>query len=149
MVFWTLIIGLGIAYVIQFLLTMLQIKNFNKNFAVLRKMGRVAIGKKKGGLKAGSIAMFAIDDDGIILRGLYLSGVTVLARFREIKDFNGIDIASIKEEHVTKYPKQVQKAILDASYNYMTITSGREIEDNPQTPMQKVTGSIKNMIVQE
>lgn len=130
MVFWTIIISLGLAYVIQFLLTMLQMKNFNLNFRDLRRMGRVAIGKKKGGFVAGSIAMFAIDDNGIILKGLYLSGVTVLARFKELNEFNGIDIAALKEEHVKQYPKQVKKAILDASSNYITITNGGDVEES-------------------
>lgn len=149
MIFWALIISLGLAFVIQFFLTMLQIKHFNQNFKVLRKMGRVAIGKKKGGFAAGSISMFSIDDDGIIIKGLCLSGVTVLARFKEINDFNGMDIESLKEEHVKKYPKQVQKSILNASLNYITITKGGTIADNPKTPIQKVTGSIKNVVVQE
>lgn len=149
MVFWTLIISLGLAFVIQFLLTMLQIKNFNQNFKVLRKMGRVAIGKKKGGFAAGSISMFAINDDGIIIKGLYLSGVTVLARFKEINDFNGMNIGNLKEEDVKKYPKQVQKSILDASLNYITITNGGKIEDNYKTPIQKVTSSMKNVVVQK
>ena len=58
MIFWTVLISLGIAYVLQFLLTMIQMKDFNLNFRDLRKMGRVAIGKKKGGFVAGSIVMF-------------------------------------------------------------------------------------------
>lgn len=148
MVFWTLIISLGIAYVVQFLLAMLQMKNFNLNFRDLRRIGRVAIGKKKGGFVAGSIAMFAINDDGIILKGLYLSGVTVLARFKEINKFNGMDIATLKEDDVKSYSKQVQKAILDASSNYITITSGGTIED-PKSPLQKLTGSKPKVVTQE
>ena len=111
MIFWTVLVSLGIAYVLQFLLTMIQMKDFNLNFRDLRKMGRVAIGKKKGGFVAGSIVMFAIDDKGIILKGMCLSGVTVLARFKEINDFNGVDITTITEEQVKSYSKQVQKAI--------------------------------------
>ena len=112
MIFWTVLVSLGIAYVLQFLLTMIQMKDFNLNFRDLRKMGRVAIGKKKGGFVAGSIVMFAIDDKGIILKGMYLSGVTVLARFKEINDFNGVDISTITEEQVKSYSKQVQKSLI-------------------------------------
>lgn len=148
MIFWTVLISLGIAYVLQFLLTMIQMKDFNLNFRDLRKMGRVAIGKKKGGFVAGSIVMFAIDDEGIILKGMYLSGVTVLARFKEINDFNGVDISTITEEQVKSYSKQVQKAILDASSNYITITNCGEIEEE-KSPLQKLSGSIQKVVTQK
>lgn len=148
MIFWTVLVSLGIAYVLQFLLTMIQMKDFNLNFRDLRKMGRVAIGKKKGGFVAGSIVMFAIDDKGIILKGMYLSGVTVLARFKEINDFNGVDISTITEEQVKSYSKQVQKAILDASSNYITITNCGEIEEE-KSPLQKLSGSIQKVVTQK
>lgn len=148
MIFWTVLISLGIAYVLQFLLTMIQMKDFNLNFRDLRKMGRVAIGKKKGGFVAGSIVMFAIDDKGIILKGMCLSGVTVLARFKEINDFNGVDITTITEEQVKSYSKQVQKAILDASSNYITITNCGEIEEE-KSPLQKLSGSIQKVVIQK
>lgn len=148
MIFWTVLISLGIAYVLQFLLTMIQMKDFNLNFRDLRKMGRVAIGKKKGGFVAGSIVMFAIDDKGIILKGMCLSGVTVLARFKEINDFNGVDITTITEEQVKSYSKQVQKAILDASSNYITITNCGEIEEE-KSPLQKLSGSIQKVVTQK
>lgn len=148
MIFWTVLISLGIAYVLQFLLTMIQMKDFNLNFRDLRKMGRVAIGKKKGGFVAGSIVMFAIDDKGIILKGMCLSGVTVLARFKEINDFNGVDISTITEEQVKSYSKQVQKSILDASSNYITITNCGEIEEE-KSPLQKLSGSIQKVVTQK
>ena len=148
MIFWTVLVSLGIAYVLQFLLTMIQMKDFNLNFRDLRKMGRVAIGKKKGGFVAGSIVMFAIDDEGIILKGMYLSGVTVLARFKEINDFNGVDITTITEDQVKPYSKQVQKAILDASSNYITITNCGEIEEE-KSPLQKLSGSIQKVVTQK
>ena len=148
MIFWTVLISLGIAYVLQFLLTMIQMKDFNLNFRDLRKMGRVAIGKKKGGFVAGSIVMFAIDDKGIILKGMCLSGVTVLARFKEINDCNGVDISTITEEQVKSYSKQVQKSILDASSNYITITNCGEIEEE-KSPLQKLSGSIQKVVTQK
>ena len=148
MIFWTVIISLGIAYVVQFLLTMMQMKNFNLNFRDLRRMGRVAIGKKKGGFVAGSIAMFAIDDNGIILKGMCLSGVTVLARFKEFNDFNGVDIAAITEDQVKPYSKQVQKSILDASSNYIVITGGGTVEEQ-KSPLQKLTDSMQKVATQK
>lgn len=148
MIFWTVIITFGLAYILQFLLTMVQMKNFNLNFRDLRKMGRVAIGKKKGGFVAGAIAMFAIDDKGIILKGMCLSGVTVLAKFKEFNSLNGVNIATITEDQVKSYSKQIQKSILDASYNYITITGGGTIEE-AKSPIQNLTSSIQKVVTQK
>ena len=65
--FWFLLICFGVAFLAQYALGMIQMKSFTKNFGQLRKKGKVAIGKKKGAFKAGSIVMFAVDDNGIIL----------------------------------------------------------------------------------
>ena len=47
------------AFCLQFLFQMVQMKSFNKFYTKLRKKGRVAIGKAKGGFHAGAIVMFA------------------------------------------------------------------------------------------
>lgn len=148
MIFWAIIIAFGLAYVVQFLLTLMQMKNFNLNFRDLRKMGRVAIGKKKGGFVAGSITMFAVDDRGIILQGMCLSGVTVLARFKGFNDLNGIDIATLTEDQVKSYSKQIQKSILDASSNYIAIIGGGTIEES-KSPIQNLTSSIQKVVTQK
>lgn len=143
--FWFLIIVLGLAFVLQFIFTMLQMKSFSINYGALRKLGRVAIGKAKGGFKSGVIVMFAIDDKGDILKGSYISGVTVLARFKDLKGFENINIEDLRDEHVIKFPKQVQKAILNASSNYTTIINGGEVEQ-PKSPIDSLGGSVKKIV---
>lgn len=141
MEFWAILISFAVAYLIQLVFTMIQMKNFNINFKKLRSLGRVAIGKKKGGFLAGSISMFAIDDNGIILKGFYMSGVTVLARFKEVNELNGLNIASICTEDVKNYPTPVRKAMIDASNNYNKVTNGEEIEE-AKAPLQKLKYSL-------
>ena len=67
---------------------MVQMKSFNKFYTKLRKKGRVAIGKAKGGFHAGAIVMFAIDQDGVIIDGCFMRGFTMLARFKNWDFFN-------------------------------------------------------------
>lgn len=55
------------AFVIQMGLGFLQIKYFTKGYTELRRMGKVAIGKKPGRIKAGTIVLFAINNNGRIL----------------------------------------------------------------------------------
>ena len=56
---------IGLAFVIQFVLSSFQMKNFNNEFVRLRRKGKVAIGRKSGGFHAGAIVMFRIDEKGL------------------------------------------------------------------------------------
>jgi DNA-binding transcriptional regulator of glucitol operon len=51
---WYVLILVGFSWLLQSILGFLQIKHFNKKYTELRKLGRVAIGKKTGLIKAGS-----------------------------------------------------------------------------------------------
>ena len=146
--FWFLLICFGVAFLAQYALGIVQMKSFTVNFGRLRKMGKVAIGKKKGAFRAGAIVMFAVDNDGIILDGSYMSGVTVLARFKKLKGFEGLNVATLTKENVKGFPKQVQGAILEASSNYNVIMSGGEVQE-PESPLGRLTGSIKNLATQK
>ena len=142
MVFWNLLLLFAFAYIAQVFLVMIQIKDFNLNYKDLRKIGMVAIGKKKGGFFAGAIVMFAIDKKGNIIKGKYMTGVTVFCRFKNLNDFNGINISNINEEQVKKYSKQVRQAILDSSSNYTILINGGTIEE-PKSPFQKLVHVLK------
>ena len=77
---------IGLAFVIQFVLSSFQMKNFNNEFVRMRRKGKVAIGRKSGGFHAGAIVMFRIDDEGIIQESKKIEGTTFLAR---VKNFPG------------------------------------------------------------
>ena len=67
MSFMVIAVAMLAAFCLQFLFQMVQMKSFNKFYTKLRKKGRVAIGKAKGGFHAGAIVMFAINQDGVII----------------------------------------------------------------------------------
>ena len=138
--FWFLLICFGVAFLAQYALGMMQMKSFTINFGKL--------GKKKGAFRAGSIVMFAVDENGIILDSSYMSGVTVLAKFKKLKGFEGLNVSRLKKEDTKGFPKQVQDAILEASSNYNVIMSGGEVPE-PPSPLQKLTGSMKNLVTQK
>jgi len=125
--FWLVACLLGGGYLLQCLFGLMQMKDFSKTFRPLRKMGRVAIGRTNGGLRAGAIVMFAIDENGIILAGKRMMGVTVLAKFKDFTGFEGRNIGELTQTDVEKLPKHLRKAILDAVMNYNIIMSGGEI----------------------
>ena len=56
------------AYIFQIFLGWQQLKDFNKTYTMFRKLGRVAIGRKSGRIKSGTIVMFAVDENGRFLK---------------------------------------------------------------------------------
>ena len=131
MSFMVVAVALLSAFILQFLFQMVQMRSFNKYYTRLRKMGRVAIGKAKGGFHAGAIVMFAIDQDGVILKGCFMRGFTMFARFKDWDFFNGIDVGTIKKTDCQTIGVSLRRAVLDAYTNYNTIMSGGKVEENP------------------
>lgn len=116
-VVFLMIIGIGV-WIINFVLGLLQIKDFNKNYIELRKLGKVAIGRKKGLISSGTIVLIRIQNDGLIVESRKMQGVTVSAR---VKSFNGLEdkyIDRLTENDLKKFNKPLKKAILDAVKNY-------------------------------
>ena len=64
-----LVLVIAIAFVLQALLSGIQMKHFSDEFVKLRRQGKVAVGRKAGGFHAGAIVMFLIDDKGKIRKG--------------------------------------------------------------------------------
>lgn len=60
-IFGAFVIG---AYLLQVVLGMKQIKHFNQTYQELRRKGKVAIGRRAGKVKAGTIVLFAVNKKG-------------------------------------------------------------------------------------
>lgn len=115
----TFLITMGIiVWVLNFIFGLLQIRDFNKNYIELRKLGKVAIGRKKGKLTSGTIVLIRIQDDGLIVESRKMQGVTVAARVKAFKGLEGKFIRSITEDDLDGFNKPLKKAILDAVVNY-------------------------------
>jgi glucitol operon activator protein len=115
----TVLIILGIImWILNFLLGMLQIKNFNKNYMELRKNGKVAIGRKKGYLQAGTIVMILINNGGEVVSSRKMQGVSVFARVRKFTGLEGMELGKITKDDLAKYNRFMRAAILDAINNY-------------------------------
>lgn len=78
---------------------MKQIKHFNQNYQELRQLGKVAIGRRAGKLKAGTIILFAVDSQGKILAARKMQGVTVLAKFHPLPQYVNEDIHYMDHYH--------------------------------------------------
>ncbi|WP_203261563.1 transcriptional regulator GutM [Streptococcus uberis] len=115
-----------LAYVVQIILGMKQLKHFNKVYAELRKKGRVAVGRRSGKIKSGTIVMFAIDKEGLVLDARKMQGVTVAAHFKQMPNFIGQDIHYFDTYNplVRNENKLVQIAIEDARELFLRMEAG-------------------------
>ncbi|MDN5352315.1 MAG: glucitol operon activator protein [Clostridiales bacterium] len=71
-------------WIAQGLLTVLQIQHYRKRVAELKKKGKVLVGQKKGKLKAGSIVLIALNEDGVISDAEEMRGFTVFTKFKKL-----------------------------------------------------------------
>lgn len=143
--FWTYVIGFAILYIAQTLFAMQQSKNFAHTFTVLRRRGRVAIGKKRGLLASGAFVLFVLDEEGRIVEGQKLSGVTVLSRFRLFGAFNGHELSSLAPESDQRFNKSVRAAIVNARDNYRIIMAGGTAPE-PPGPLAGVASSARRLL---
>ncbi len=140
-----LMIVVAVAFLLQIVLSMAQMKHFSNEFVKLRRQGKVACGRKAGGFRAGAIVMFLIDDNGIIKAARKLEGVTILARVKDMDGFEGRNIRDLSEADAPKHHKNLGRAIADASLSYRKFTAGEAIPE-PPSPFKKVGNSIGGMI---
>ncbi|WP_232509539.1 transcriptional regulator GutM [Parageobacillus thermoglucosidasius] len=117
------------AFIIQLALGYFQIRNFTKTYIELRRKGKVAIGRRPGKFRAGTIVLFAVNNKGDILDAKKMQGVTVFAKFKRLKGFENKNILSINDNDLNNFNKLVRIAVKDAINNYKVIMNGGEIPE--------------------
>ena len=140
--FWFLLIVLGVAWVLQSVLSFLQVKDFTTHYGRLRRQGKVAIGTRKNALSAGAIAMFLIDDDGFISEAVGMSGLTIMARFKPLKGFEGLHISEVEEGSTKRHSKALRLAVLNARDNWFAVQLG-QIPQDPPGPLTRLIGRFR------
>lgn len=139
--FWIFIACLGAAWVAQSWLSFKQTQRFTQLFVTLRRRGRVAMGKFSGGIVAGAIVMFVLDDDDRIIEGHRLGGVSVLARFKQFDDYNGQFVGMIDPSASAQFGKPVVKALTNLRDNYRVV-SGGGVPTEPPTALSRLLNKL-------
>lgn len=114
---WMILLAAGM-WVLQLLLGLWQFGRFNKHMKELRRYGRVAVGKAKGGFRAGAVALICIDERAEIVHAEIMAGRTVFAGFRELSVLKGKFLPLISEDDCEGLGKQVTAAVLNARQDY-------------------------------
>lgn len=108
-----LLIGLGL-FILQALLTYIQIKTCDKKIKEMRRKGTVGMGAVKGKMKAGNIIILACDEEGYISDACIMQGITVFARFKPIKDIYNKHIGELKEKYNRQGENGTNKSMIQA-----------------------------------
>ena len=138
----SILIAIGIAFMLQGLLSFFQMKHLTNEFLELRRKGKVAFGRKSGGFRAGAVVMFLIDEDGIIREGKKLEGTTAFARVKPLEGFEGRYIGSLTQADGPDHHKNLCKAIEDAALTYRKYTAGELVETTTPGPLQRAESAI-------
>ncbi|WP_245891451.1 transcriptional regulator GutM [Planifilum fimeticola] len=136
---------IGGAFIIQQLLGFIQVKHFTNEFVAMRKKGKVAIGRRPGKFRAGTIVMFAIDKTGKILEAKRLQGVTIMARMKTLEGFKGKYLNRLTPSDMAHCNKLLRLAIEDAQKNYRTVISGGVIPEKP-SPFKSILLKAERMV---
>lgn len=135
---------LAAMFVIQGVLSAIQMKHFAKEFAAMRRRGRVACGRQAGGFHAGAIVLFLLDEAGVIREGKMLMGVTCFARVRPLPGFEGRALLSLTEADLPRHGKNLRRAILDARNTYQSFISGEAIPE-PPSPFRRAGQALTGL----
>lgn len=129
-----------VAYIIQTLLGLKQIKNFNTVYGRMRRKGKVAIGRRPGKIASGTLLLFAVDASGRIDEAEMMQGTSILARFKPRPQFVGLDIHELAEDHpvLLKENKLTRQAALNAQKVYLEVEKGNYQERQPVSPAMSV-----------
>lgn len=139
-----IVVVMGIAFLLQGILSSVQMKNLSDEFIKLRRRGKVAFGRQAGGFRAGAIVMFLVDDEGIIQEGKKLEGVTAFARVKPLEGFEGRYVGDLSEADGPKNHKNLGKAIQDAALTYRKYVAGETIPE-PPSPFQRLGMSLGSL----
>lgn len=138
--FWTILAAVAIIYVVNSAFSMRQMKNFSSTYSSLRRRGRVAIGKQKNALTSGAIVMFLLAEDGTVVAGSRMTGLTVWSRFKDLPDFNGQPAGRLDPAAV-RMSASMRRAVANARDNYLTAEAGG-VPVEPPAPLMKVINRL-------
>lgn len=127
-----------IIWVIQGVFGLFQVRNFNSNFVEMRKKGKVATGFNRGRFFSGTIVLIRIDDDANIEEVRCMQGVTVLAKFKELKGLENKNLLSLQEEDLKNFNKLIRKAVHKAVERYEKFMGGGEEREVVPTKKQRI-----------
>ncbi len=111
----TIIIAFVIAWIIQFGMTYLQMKRYQKRIKELRKDGTTATGMSGSMYKRRAYGVLVIDRNEKIIHAEQFSGWTVFASLKPVKELEGLFTQDILNENLElPIPNKIRSAFQNA-----------------------------------
>lgn len=96
-----------VLYIAQCFFVHLQMKHFKSTVKNFMNKGYVGIGVKKGKISAGKVIVLVSDNRGQIIEAKQMKGITLLARFKRINCWEGINYKILRQKILLKKKKNL------------------------------------------
>lgn len=96
-----IIIGLAIAWGIQYVLAFFQMKRYYRRIAELRRLGQVSTGVAGSSWRRRQYAVLVVDANNRIVHVEELSGWTVFAALKPVKGLDGRPLSDLDDDSLT------------------------------------------------
>lgn len=106
---------LGLAWVLQFFLSMRQMRGFYRRVSELRQFGRTSIGVGGGTYRGRAYAVVVADPSGRVLTAELMSGISVFARLRPLPEVKGWNLRAMCEAPPTSLNAKQKAALCQAA----------------------------------
>lgn len=101
--------------IVQGIFTWFQVVNYRKTIRSLKDRGIIGVGMQKGRFRSGKIVILVSNELGEIIAGKEMQGITIFARFKDIRSVEGKNIFILKEEFSSHNNKDI--ALINAVNN--------------------------------
>ena len=115
----TIIVGLAIAWVLQYALAFWQMRRFYRRVAELRPYGQVSIGVAGSAWRRRQYAVLAVDTSQRIVHVAELSGWTVLANLKPVRGLDGRPMSDLFDDDLKLPVSQKLLRALRNAASYM------------------------------
>jgi len=107
-----IIIGLAVAWLIQYALAYWQMRRFYRRVGELRQLGTVSIGMEGSAWRRRQYAVLVVDPDKRIVHAEQFSGWTVAANLRPVQGLEGYTLEQLGDDAVELPISQNRKLVL-------------------------------------
>lgn len=110
---------LGVAWVLQLVLSMRQMRRFYARVNQLKKLGRATIGVGGGTYRGRAYAVVVADSSGRVVTAEVMSGISVFAGLRPLAEVSGWNLGALKTTPPASLKAKQKAALAQAADKLM------------------------------
>ncbi len=135
-----IIVGLALAWSLQYVLAFWQLRRFYGRVAALRRDGIVSIGMSGSTWRRKQYAVLVVDQNGKIVHAEQLYGWTVFAKLKPVPGLAGRPLSDLSDDHIEMaIPDKLLSAFRNAATYIQDRDKRAESARTDQAPHQSMT----------